>query len=71
MSRIYTVGDKTVDLDDVAAVRALTPAEFAELLKLTYTQPDPDPDAGTPEIPVKQPPAGTGFVIITPPASQG
>lgn len=68
MARIYEVGGKQISLDDPDAVRALSPAEFAELVKQTYTNPDPADVA--PEIPQQQPPAGTGFVIVNPPRTE-
>jgi hypothetical protein len=68
MAHIYEIGGKQISLDDEDAVRALTPAEFAELVKQAYTNPDPDDVA--PEIPLQQPPAGTGFVIVNPPHTE-
>ena len=66
MSRIYTIGDKQISLDDPEAVRALSSDELAELLRLTQQTP-PEPGDTGPDFPVLQPPAGTGFVLLQPP----
>lgn len=66
MARIYDIGGKKISLDDPEAVRALNADELAELLTQTQsTSPEPG-DAG-PVFTERQPPAGTGFIIMQPP----
>lgn len=68
MARTYDIGGKQISLDDVDAVRALNDDEIAILLTLTQQTP-PEPGDTGPTFPVRQPPAGTGFVLLQPPAT--
>ena len=69
MGRTYEVAGKQIDIDDVAAVRALSADEFAQLIKQAQTRPVAPGDVA-PTYPVQQPPTGTGIVILNPPRTQ-
>ncbi len=68
MARIYDIGGKKISLADHEAIRALSADELAELLTQTQSTPPEPGDAG-PVFPERQPPAGTGFIIVQPPAA--
>lgn len=68
MARIYDVGGKKISLDDTEAVRALSADELADLLTQTQSTPPEPGDAG-PVFAEHQPPTGTGFIIMQPPAA--
>lgn len=65
MTRIFHVNGKPVDVTDTAAVQALTPDEYADLL--TQTLNDTDTDTDIIGLRQEQPDAGTGFIITNPP----
>lgn len=66
MTRIFHVNGKPVDVTDTAAVQALTPDEYADLLTQTLNDTDPN-DTDIIGLRQDQPPAGTGFIIMNPP----
>lgn len=66
MTRIFHVNGKHVDVTDPTAVQALTPDEYADLLKQTLNDHDAT-DAEIIGLTQDQPPAGTGFIITNPP----
>ena len=68
MGRIYDVGGKKISLEDAEAVRALTTDELADLLTQTQSTPPELGDTG-PVFPEQQPPAGTAFILLPPPAA--
>lgn len=68
MTRTYTINGKQIRVDDAEAVRALSPAEFADLLKQTQAPP-PTGEDERPDIPQWNRPEGTGFAIFDPPSS--
>lgn len=66
MTRIFHVNGKPVDVTDATAVQALTPDEYADLLKQTLNDHDAT-DAEIIGLTQDQPPTGTGFIITNPP----
>ncbi|WP_065569660.1 hypothetical protein [Microbacterium oleivorans] len=67
MTNTFHINGKDVDVTDVAAVQALTPDEYRELLELALQDQAPSGDAIV-GLHQEQPPAGTGFIIANPPA---
>lgn len=70
MARIFHVNGKPVDVTDTAAVQALTPDEYADLLKQTLNDTDPA-DTEILGLRQDQPDADTGFIITNPPNEEG
>lgn len=70
MTRIFHVNGKPVDVTDRTAVQALTPDEYADLLKQTLNDTDPT-DAEIPGLRQEQPGDDTGFIITNPPNEEG
>ena len=64
MTRIFHVNGKPVDVTDAAAVQALTPDEYADLLTQTLN------DTEIIGLRQDQPPTGTGFIIMNPPTEE-
>ncbi|MFF8188850.1 hypothetical protein ACF044_16475 [Microbacterium sp. NPDC016588] len=65
MANIFHINGKDVDVTDRAAVQALTPDEYRELLELTL-QDQASPDDTIVGLHQEQPDAGTGFIITNP-----
>lgn len=61
---VVRVGGRDVDLDDVAAVQALTQEEFAELLAAAVAADRADPCAETADLPVRE--VGRGSAMLLP-----
>lgn len=68
MGRTYTVNGKQIDIDDTAAIQALTNEEFTELFTLVKDTATVDEQHSVPPIMVEREP-GTGFIITPPPAT--
>jgi hypothetical protein len=62
MGTTYTIGNKTIDVDDADAIRALNDDELKTLLEQTLRSPGAAGDQG-PVLRQDQPPEGTGIVL--------
>lgn len=68
MGRIYTVNGKPIDIDDTAAVQALSNDEFTELFTLVKDTAPADDEHAIPPVRVDREP-GEGFIITPRPAA--
>lgn len=68
MGRIYTVNGKQIDIDDTAAVQALSNEEFTELFTLVKDTAPVDGEHTVPPTLVEREP-GVGFLIMPAPAA--